>query len=97
MNHISLRQAIRYALFANVAATAGVTVANAANSSTSSTDQAALEEVVVTGSRIVAPGLESISPVTTINAEDIKLQGVTRVEDLLNQLPQVFSDQGGSV
>jgi iron complex outermembrane receptor protein len=55
---------------------------------------AALQEVVVTGSRIVQPGLSSISPVTAISAKDIASQGVTSVEDVLNNLPQVMASQG---
>ena len=54
----------------------------------------ALQEVVVTGSRIVQPGLSSISPVTAISAKDIASEGVTSVEDVLNNLPQVMADQG---
>ena len=54
----------------------------------------ALQEVVVTGSRIVQPGLKSISPVTAISAKDIASQGVTSVEDVLNSLPQVMADEG---
>jgi outer membrane receptor protein involved in Fe transport len=54
----------------------------------------ALQEVVVTGSRIVQPGLSSISPVTALSAKDIASQGVTSVEDVLNNLPQVVADQG---
>jgi iron complex outermembrane recepter protein len=53
-----------------------------------------LQEVVVTGSRIVQPGLSSISPVTAISARQIASQGVTSVEDVLNNLPQVVADQG---
>src|SRR5581483_4166548 len=55
---------------------------------------ASLQEVVVTGSRIVQPGLSSISPVTAISAKQIASQGVTSVEDVLNNLPQVMADQG---
>lgn len=54
----------------------------------------ALQEVVVTGSRIVQPGLSSISPVTAISAKSIAAEGVTSVEDVLNNLPQVVADQG---
>lgn len=48
-----------------------------------------LEEVMVTGSRIQKANLVSSSPVTQIGAEDIQVGGITRVEDLLNDLPQV--------
>jgi iron complex outermembrane receptor protein len=54
-------------------------------------------EIVVTGSRIPTPNLSSISPVTAIGSADIKAQGVTRVEDMINSLPQAFSAQGGSI
>ena len=55
------------------------------------------QRVEVTGSRIATANLESISPVTVVNAKDIKLEGVRSVESLLNNLPQVFADPGGSV
>jgi iron complex outermembrane receptor protein len=58
---------------------------------------AELQEVVVTGSRIATPALESVSPITAVTAEEIKEVGVTRVEDLLNSLPQVTADQGSGL
>ena len=59
------------------------------------TDQ--LEEVVVTGSRIPQANLVTTSPVTQVTAEDIDAQGVTRVEDLITQLPQAFAAQNSTV
>jgi iron complex outermembrane recepter protein len=53
--------------------------------------------IVVTGSRIPQANLITTSPVTQISAEDITTSGVTRVEDLTNQLPQVFAAQGSNV
>ena len=55
------------------------------------------EAIVVTGSRIPQPNLVTTSPVTQLTAEDITTQGVTRVEDMTNQLPQVFAAQGSNV
>ena len=52
-----------------------------------------VEEIVVTGSRIKKRNLFSTSPVTQIDSEEFTFQGVTRVEDLLNDLPQVIADQ----
>ncbi len=52
--------------------------------------------IVVTGSRLASPNLESASPVTVVTAEDIKNTGTTRVEDLVNSLPQVFAGQGAN-
>ena len=56
-----------------------------------------ISEVVVTGTRIPSPNLESVSPVTAITAADIKAQGVTRVEDMINSLPQAFAAQGSTI
>lgn len=66
------------------------------------TDTAAASEetgqaIVVTGTRLRSPNLESASPVTVVTAEEFALTGTTRVEDLINSLPQVFAGQGGSV
>ncbi len=47
------------------------------------------QTVYVTGSRIQSPNMTTTSPVSSVSAEDIKLQGVTRVEDLVTQLPQL--------
>jgi outer membrane receptor protein involved in Fe transport len=55
------------------------------------------EAIVVTGSRIPQPNLYTTSPVTQLTADDITTQGVTRVEDMTNQLPQVFAAQGSNV
>jgi outer membrane receptor protein involved in Fe transport len=49
-----------------------------------------LEEIVVTGSRIATDAnLVTASPVTTVRPEDITSRGITRVEDLLNDMPQI--------
>lgn len=50
-------------------------------------------DIVVTGSRLRSPNLESASPITVVSAAEFKQTGTTRVEDLLNSLPQVFSGQ----
>lgn len=53
--------------------------------------------IVVTGSRLSSPNLDSVSPVTVVNSEDIRLQGTVRTEDLVNSLPQAFAGQGGNL
>lgn len=56
------------------------------------------QEVVITGSRIPAPpNLTAVSPVTVVNSAEIRLQGTTRTEDLINSLPQSFGGQGGNL
>jgi outer membrane receptor protein involved in Fe transport len=56
-----------------------------------------VQEFVVTGSRIPQPNLTSVSPVTAVTSQEIKSEGVTRVEDLINQLPQVLGSQGAFI
>ena len=56
-----------------------------------------LGEIVVTGSRIRSANLESTTPVTQVTAADVVTQGVTRIEDLVNQLPQAFAAQNVNV
>jgi iron complex outermembrane receptor protein len=55
------------------------------------------EEVTVTGTLIPRPSLEALSPVSTLNVEQLTYQGNTRLEDLLTTLPQVFSAQNSTV
>ena len=54
-------------------------------------------DIVVTGSRIPQPNLTSSAPVTVVTSQDIKLQGITKVEDLLNSLPSVFAAQSSTL
>lgn len=56
-----------------------------------SDDQATVEDVVVTGSRIVRQDFAAISPVTTVTSETIELTATLTVENLLNQLPSVVA------
>src|SRR5438309_972550 len=51
-------------------------------------------EILVTGSRIPRTNLTAASPVTLIKSDEIKLEGATNVEEVLNQLPQVSPSQG---
>ena len=55
------------------------------------------ETVQVTGSLIPRPTLEAMSPVTTLDPETITYRGMTRVEDLLMSLPQVFAAQNSTI
>ncbi|WP_035592365.1 MULTISPECIES: TonB-dependent receptor domain-containing protein [Hyphomonas] len=55
------------------------------------------QRITVTGSRILQPNLTTTSPVSSVTSEDFKLQGATRVEDLVVQLPQAFAAQNSTV
>jgi iron complex outermembrane recepter protein len=90
----SLQQAVRFALAA-VTAAAGVSTVQGqeapAQAEQNQPNAAPLQEVVVTGSRLLTPNATSVSPITTISATDVQTTGLTRVEDILNNLPMVFA------
>ena len=89
---------VRYALYVSAVATAATSLpALAQDQQEAAAGPSELGTVVVTGSRIPQPNLTSISPVTAVGTEEIKIEGVTRVEDLINNLPQAFADFGGNV
>lgn len=104
-----LRLAARWAFVVGVSAAAGDVlaqeVAQATPADGTTTSEAApagkpavkLEGVQVSGSRIKSVNLTGNSPVTVVNSQELKFQGTTRVEDLVNSLPQAFADQGGNI
>ena len=95
-----IARAVRHALvMGTVTVAAATSLPAAAQTQAQATDQETtpLAVVVVTGSRIPQPQLESVSPVTVVGAEEIGQTGVTKIEDLLNSLPQVMADMGSNV
>src|SRR5579862_2993035 len=79
------------------AAFLGLSATQASAAAAAAASNGEVSEIVVTGTRIPSPNLTSIAPVTTIGSADIKAQGVTRIEDITNSLPQVFAGQGSSI
>jgi outer membrane receptor protein involved in Fe transport len=97
-----LRRAVRTALLSGSTAAVGLVTHSSlaqAQAAPAAAGEAAppVTEVVVTGSRITSPNIEAISPVTAVTAQEIKDTGVSRVEDLLNSLPQVTADQNSGL
>jgi iron complex outermembrane recepter protein len=88
---------VRLALAGSAAASAMCSAIALAQDQEQASDDDAIGSVVVTGSRIPQPNLTSISPVTAVSAETIRVEGITRVEDLINNLPQAFADFGGNL
>lgn len=70
-----------------------------ADTTTSANGEAGADQgdIVITGTRIPQPNLTSTSPVTVLNSQEVRLQGTTRTEDLINSLPQAFAGQGGNL
>lgn len=96
-----LRDAIAFALAVSATSllTAGTVSAQETESSaqetetssqeTESSTPTALDTVTVVGSRIKSQSMTASSPVAEIQAEEFKYSGATKVEDLVNQYPQL--------
>ncbi|MCA6288488.1 MAG: TonB-dependent receptor plug domain-containing protein, partial [Phenylobacterium sp.] len=58
---------------------------------------ATVSEVVVTGSRIQTPGIQSASPIVTVGADQIRQQQTPEAEKILRLLPGVVPEDGDAV
>ena len=70
-----------------------VSVAEAQDTAASKADSGALKEVVVTGSRIQQPGMESPVPVTSVPAAQLTKMAPDTVVSGLTQLPEFYQSQ----
>lgn len=95
-NTDAISLALRRALFGS-ALGAAVSLPVMAQTAAPTAPTVAIEEVLVTGLRIAQPNLQTVSPVATVSAEEVRLSGTIRVQDLLNNLPQVVAAQGGDL
>ena len=88
-----LATAVHRALYGVAAATTAAVPALAQDAG----PPASLEEITVTGSRIATDAnLVTSSPVSTVRPEEITHRGITRVEDLVNDLPQLVPEFTGN-
>jgi iron complex outermembrane recepter protein len=96
---LAVRKALSGAMLSGaVIATFGLDTAHAQQAPAASpAESTALTEVVVTGSRIKQPELEAVSPVVSVTSEQLQQVGTPRIEDILNQLPQVVGDMGSAL
>jgi outer membrane receptor protein involved in Fe transport len=87
---IRIARAVHVALYSSAAMLAATLPAHAQ-------DQDELTEtVVVTGSRIQRPELESTTPILALGTEDLRSQGLNNVADVAAQLPQFSAAFGAS-
>lgn len=96
---IFLRRALSSTVLASLAVTATPALAQDQDDDITAEDTAAAgSPIVVTGTRLnVNPNLEATAPVLSISNEELQSRGTVRIEDLTNQLPQVFAGQAGEV
>jgi outer membrane receptor protein involved in Fe transport len=83
-NH-AIRSAVRHALCLGALTTA----AGYAPVAIAQDAEAELEEITVTGSRIMRRDFEGASPVVSLDAELFEVSGTANAEELVNTLPQV--------
>ena len=75
----------------------GVAFAALTATSASAQQVAEIEELVVTGTRVQVPGLESASPIVTVGTEEIALQQQPEVEKIIRFLPISVPSDGDAV
>ncbi len=93
-NHTSVSQAVRLALVLS-ALPVGMTATTAfAQEQDAAVDEVA--EIIVTGTRIRAPGVESSSPILTVTADQIQQLQTPEVGQILNQLPSTLIGDNSS-
>jgi iron complex outermembrane recepter protein len=95
-----IAKAVRLAMIFGAGAATAVTTSTVSAEEEESAEK--VERIEVTGSRIKRADMETSSPIQVTSAEDIEISGLTRVEDMLNTLPQIeasstiFSSNGAS-
>lgn len=81
--------AVRRALLASAIATLA---SQAPQALAQQSGDESVEEIIVTGSRLIRQDFTAISPITTVDNEIIRLSGNATLEDTLNMFPQLNPD-----
>jgi iron complex outermembrane receptor protein len=81
------RPAFARALMTSASVAALIAIAQPACAADQQTAQAAVEEIVVSGTRIVRDGYEAPTPVSVVTGEDLRAQAPVNIADVVNQLP----------
>ena len=79
----------RWLIGASATALLAAFAVNAQAQDTAPLDTDDSEEIVVTGSRIARPDVTANVPIAVVGAEAVDQSGVTNIQDLLNELPQL--------
>lgn len=85
--HSKTFKQMRTLLSVSISAALGTTVLGGIAQNAHAQDEEALEEIVITGSRIVRRDYESNSPIVTVDSGDFERQTGLNIESYLNQLP----------
>ncbi|MCE9680304.1 TonB-dependent receptor [Shewanella sp. AS1] len=85
-----LADAIRFSLFA-AGSMAALSMTTSAIAAEQAQEEAKIEKIEVTGSRIYREGAIAPSPVTVISGEELTNSGATNIGEALNELPALAS------
>jgi outer membrane receptor protein involved in Fe transport len=88
-----LAKSIRLAMAIGAASTAMIASNAVIAQETPNAEDKSVEKISVTGSRIKRLDMEGSTPIQITSDVEIKLSGFTRIEDLLNSLPQIEASQ----
>lgn len=95
--NLKLQTAIHIALGVGAGAVAAVYAPYAAAQvGDQDTDETALEEVIVTGSRIRRADIASASPITVLDRDEIAATGMTDVGDIIQKMPSMSGSPIGT-
>ncbi|MEO6339699.1 MAG: TonB-dependent receptor [Caulobacteraceae bacterium] len=75
----------------------GLSAAAHAQAPAPASDDSAVGEVIVTGSRVINTGLKAPTPVTTVSAQEILALSPTTLISALSQLPQFYGNTSNDV
>lgn len=90
------KAALRSATFLTLCAAFSATQAFAQDTATLPAEDDTSEVIVVTGSRIVRPNIDSSTPILSLGSEALENRGFENIADLATQLPQVAASFGTS-
>lgn len=97
MHTLPIFSTMRIAARSLLSATALASLAFVASPSALAQEDEAIEEVVITGSRLIRRDLNAASPVVVISGAQIRTAGNVTIEETLNEMPQLSSDNTSSV
>ena len=87
--HSLISRAVRLALLVSATPALLTRPAHAQDQDPAAGESQPMEEVVVTGSRILSPNLTSPSPIQSVSAADIQNTGTVNAQDLLLKNPTI--------
>ena len=85
----ALRDAVVLSLAVSAVSFPALSLADEVDAAPSASQAQTLDAIKVTGTRLKSQTMTAASPVMEIDAEQFKVTGATKVEDLVNQFPQL--------